>query len=70
MTDIEFEAIISMRSYLIWEREGRISGHAHEYWNRALAEIEAELGLAPCGEDWDQVPPHLEISQKPVRRAA
>ena len=34
---------IEIRAYLIWEREGKPHGRAHEHWARAEAEV---LGAA------------------------
>jgi len=61
------EACINTRSYLIWEREGRVPGHEREHWARARAEIEQELLAALEGITTDFVPPAFQISQRPVR---
>jgi hypothetical protein len=60
---------ISVRSQQIWEREGRPSGHESEFMDRARAEIEAEWRVALHDETGAVVPPHLPISQRPVRRS-
>jgi len=61
------EEHISVRSYALWEREGRLAGREKEYRERARAEVEAELRAALEGEDNGFVPPRLPISQKPIR---
>ena len=67
------EEIIRRRSYAIWESEGRLEGHAEEYWLRALAQLQAELerswraALEPEAKT-DVVMPHPAISQRPTRR--
>lgn len=58
---------ISARSYEIWEREGRESGRAEEYWDRARLEIEEEIRAAIEGTTTKIVLPHLPISQRPIR---
>ncbi len=40
------EDAISLRSYFIWEREGRPRDKSLEHWLRAKAELEAELEAA------------------------
>lgn len=37
------EAEIRIRSYLIWERDGKPDGMAEQHWLRALAELREEL---------------------------
>jgi hypothetical protein len=34
----EYEHHLRERAYLLWEREGRPEGHAHEFWERACQE--------------------------------
>jgi hypothetical protein len=58
---------ISARSYEIWEREGRESGRADEYWDRARQEVEGEIRAAIEGRTTKVVLPHLPISQRPIR---
>ena len=33
---------VRVRAYILWEQDGRPHGRNDEYWNRALAEIQAE----------------------------
>jgi hypothetical protein len=33
---------VRIRAYHLWERDGRPHGRNEEYWNQALAEIQAE----------------------------
>lgn len=61
------EACINTRSYLLWEKEGRVSGREHEYWVRARAEVEQDLLAALEGADTNFVPPAFQVSQRPVR---
>lgn len=39
------ETDIRIRSYLIWEREGRPDGQAQQHWLRAISELQDELPL-------------------------
>ncbi len=57
--------VIRMRSYLIWEREGRPYGRAMEHWLQARAELEAELRGDPPPVTF--VPPRIPISMPPRR---
>lgn len=62
---------IRMRSYLIWDREGRPEGKSEEHWRRAKAELEAEF-QAKCAGSIDGkskvfVVPLLQISSPPTR---
>jgi hypothetical protein len=42
---------IELRSYFIWEREGRPDGKSTEHWRRAEEELRAERqGFAKPGE--------------------
>ena len=67
MTNKQFDEYISARSYHLWEREGRPTGHDREFWRRACAEVEAELYEALQGHPSAFVPPQLPISRPPVR---
>jgi len=66
----QFEDWIRARSYGIWEREGRIDGHAEEHWLRAEKEIEAEWQAAMKGENIRFVPPRPAITTPPVHRVS
>jgi len=64
------DADIRLRSYLIWEREGRPEGRAQYYWLRASAELEAEIAAKMTSFDAKfarTVLPRLPISKLPVR---
>ena len=70
-----YEDAISLRSYFIWENEGRPSDKALEHWLRAKAELEAELEAAvkaaPSEEDMANfVMPRPPISTPPSRSEA
>lgn len=63
---------IRIRSYLIWEREGRQDGKSEEYWLRAKTELEVELeanwqAASMEGETTTFVLPVLPISTPPSR---
>ena len=63
---------IRIRSYLIWEREGRPDGKAAEHWQRAKAELDAEFeaewrAASLEGESTTFVLPLLPISSPPNR---
>jgi len=63
---------ISVRSYLIWEREGCQLGKDQEYWLRAKTELEAELeanwqAASMEGETTAFVLPVLPISTPPAK---
>ncbi|HEY0281106.1 MAG TPA: DUF2934 domain-containing protein [Rhizomicrobium sp.] len=63
---------IRIRSYLIWEREGRPEGKAAEHWLQAKAELETEFeadwhAASLEGETTSFVLPHLPISSPPNR---
>ncbi|MDE2184894.1 MAG: DUF2934 domain-containing protein [Alphaproteobacteria bacterium] len=66
---------IRLRSYLIWEREGRREGCSEDNWRRAEAELEAEFDLH-ChtasleGHTTEFVLPLLPISKSPTRTVA
>jgi hypothetical protein len=63
------EEAIRLRSFLIWEREGRPSAKAFEHWLRAKAELEAEY-YADFSRpiDWRRnVMPRLPISRLPAK---
>lgn len=65
------EEDIRLRSYQIWEREGRPAGCAQEHWDRAKAELEAEMQQASlAGITTDIVLPRLNVSTPPVRTIA
>ena len=66
---------IRRRSYLLWESEGRPEGRSAEHWQRATADLEAEIerlcqAAAFAGETTAFVPPRLQISATPSRRQA
>ncbi|MGB8602913.1 MAG: DUF2934 domain-containing protein [Rhizomicrobium sp.] len=62
------EEAIRLRSYQIWEREGRPEGCAQEHWAYAKAELEAEMQEASlAGLTTDIVLPRLHVSTPPVR---
>lgn len=66
---------IKARSYTIWDNEGRLEGHAEEYWFRAMAELENELEHAWLmvleeKENAELAMPHPEISEPPHRYEA
>jgi|GEM_PF-815238 len=65
-----FEECIVARSHLLWERAGGEPGHENEYWELARIEVEREVRAALEGEKTNFVPPHLTISQRPVRHTA
>ena len=67
---------IQIRSYLLWEREGRQDGKSEEYWLRAKTELEAEMEAtwhaasieaSMEGETTTFVLPVLPISTPPSR---
>ena len=63
---------IRMRSYLIWEREGRLEGKDREHWLQAKAELDAEYeaerrAASLEGESSSFVLPLLPISSPPSR---
>lgn len=63
---------IRIRSYTLWEREGRQDGKSEEYWQRAKAELEAELeaswhAASMEGETTAFVLPVLPISTPPAK---
>ena len=66
---------IKARSYTLWNNEGRLEGHAEEYWFRAIAELEAELEHAwlialDAEEHTELVMPLPPISEAPHRHEA
>jgi|GEM_PF-1600714 hypothetical protein len=62
------EEAIRLRSYQIWEREGRPEGCAGEHWARAKMELEAEMEEASmAGNTVDIVLPRLPISTPPTK---
>jgi hypothetical protein len=66
---------IRVRSYLIWEREGRPEGKSEEHWLRAKAELDAEFeanwrAASMEGETTTFVLPLLPISTPPSRSVA
>jgi hypothetical protein len=69
-TTILTENEISVRSYLIWERERRPEGKSEEHWLRAKAELEAEFE-EKCASALDGkssfVVPLLLVSTPPAR---
>jgi len=57
---------IRLRSYLIWEQEGRPSGRAIDHWLRAKKELEAEMRADPPPRSpLSMVLPRLPISVPP-----
>ncbi|MDE2183258.1 MAG: DUF2934 domain-containing protein [Alphaproteobacteria bacterium] len=69
------EEEIRIRSYLIWEREGRPEGKSEEHWLRAKAELDAEFeakwrAASLEGESTTFVLPLLPISTPPSRSVA
>jgi hypothetical protein len=42
MTQAIDEELIRMRSYIIWENEGRPEGRDLDHWSQAARELEAE----------------------------
>lgn len=66
---------IRVRSYMIWEREGRPEGKSHEHWLRAKAELEIEFQAEGRkasleGRSTTFVLPLLPISMPPCRSVA
>jgi len=66
---------IKARSYTIWDNEGRLDGHAEEYWFRAIDELEDELEHAWLmvmeeKENAELAMPHPAISEAPHRHEA
>jgi hypothetical protein len=66
---------IKARSYALWDSEGRLDGHAEEYWFRAIAELEDELErawlvLLDEKENTEFVLPLPPISEAPHRYEA
>jgi hypothetical protein len=69
------EQMIRVRSYLLWELEGRPAGRSEEYWFRAKIEIEEEMerewrAIGLEAETVPFVPSRPAISQRPVRNVA
>lgn len=64
------EEEIRLRSYLIWEREGRREGRAEEYWLRAQKELDGEWRAAIEGKTARYVLPRPFITSVPIRRAS
>lgn len=69
------EEQIRIRSYLIWEREGRPDGKSEQHWLRAKAELDAEFeanwrAASLEGETAGFVLPLLPISTPPSRSVA
>lgn len=69
------EEEIRIRSYLIWEREGRPNGKDREHWLKAKAELDAEFeanwrAASLEGETAGFVLPLLPISARPSRSVA
>lgn len=62
------EEAIRLRSYQIWEREGRPDGRAAEHWAQAKAELLEELQeVSMAGLSADVVLPRLPVSTPPHR---
>ncbi len=69
------EEQIRLRSYALWEAEGRQEGRCEEYWLRALAELHEELERSWLvaleeRENMELVMPRLPISKAPYRHEA
>jgi len=58
---------VQVRSYTVWEREGRKDGRAERNWARAAKEILDEFRAAAAGTNENFTPPHLFVSQRPTR---
>jgi hypothetical protein len=62
---------IRVRSYLIWEREGRPEGKSEEHWLQAQAkldaEFEAECAVSLAGKSTTFAMPLLMVSSLPTR---
>lgn len=72
---IPTEEQIRDRSYLMWEREGCQHGKSEEYWQRAkaelVAEMEAEQHAASMGGETTAFHlPVLPISTPPAKRVS
>jgi hypothetical protein len=65
-----FETAVRARSYQVWEREGRKSGCEEECWSRAIKEIDVECRAAVEGKNARFAPPHVVISELPIRSVA
>jgi hypothetical protein len=63
-----FEKEVRARSHAIWEAEGHKDGCSEEHWMRAVKEIEDACRAAQEGANADFAPPHLTISQLPIRQ--
>jgi len=66
------EQLIRIRSYLLWERDGRPQGRAEEYWFRAKDEIDADIerqwrAIGLEAETEHYVPSRPAITPRPVR---
>jgi hypothetical protein len=66
------EEAIRLRSYLIWEREGRPDGKALEHWLVATIELEAEnRGRYADLSQWrNTVMPRLPATRRPQKTAS
>ena len=62
-----FEKEVQVRSYSVWERDGRRDGRAEGHWARAVREIADEYRAAAAGTNAHFSPPHLVVSQRPTR---
>jgi hypothetical protein len=66
------EEQIRIRSHTIWEREGCPEGRSEEHWQRAVAELNAELERAWLvaldeRENTDLAMPRPEVREAPQR---
>ncbi len=63
------EEAIRIRSYEIWQREGRPDGKAMEHWLTARMELEAEFRVrVPYAGQWrSNVMPRLPATRPPAR---
>jgi len=59
------EDAVRLRSYYIWEAEGRPVGRALSHWLRAKAELAAKAGAGP--DPTAPVPSRVPISRRPDR---
>lgn len=65
-----FETEVRARSYEMWEREGRKDGGEAEDWSRAIKEVDDACHAAVEGKNAHFTPPHVVISELPIRHVA
>lgn len=63
--DTTTEDRVRHRAYQLWEQDGAPEGHADEYWDRALRQIEAE---GPDGADGESPPQAASFEQSDKRQ--